>query len=148
MRNRFQTSRALTAAREAAAEQFLAIADAIKAEAGIRVHSVCDTLSSRCWAGMRVIEAPEGRTRRQVYILARACARVVLHSARKDRGVPKDALDLKSRVGRKMRCNVMGLASRLMEVERSSGFRGEADGAADMLGTPVQTGQAGSAHTM
>jgi hypothetical protein len=93
MRNRFQTSRSLTAARGAAAEQFLAIADSIKAEAGIRVHSVCDTLSSRCWAGMRIIEAPEGRTRRQVYVLARACARVVLHCAGKDRGVPEDALD-------------------------------------------------------
>jgi hypothetical protein len=94
MRNRFQTSRALTAAREAAAEQFLAIADAIKAEAGIRVHSVCHTLSSRCWAGMGVIEAPEGRTRRQLYVLAKACARVVLHSEGKDRDASKDALDL------------------------------------------------------
>jgi hypothetical protein len=93
MRTRFQTSRALLAAREAAAEQFLAIADAIKTEAGIRVHSVCPTLSSRCWAGMRVIEAPEGRTRRQLYVLARACARVVLHSTGKDRDVPEDALD-------------------------------------------------------
>jgi hypothetical protein len=93
MRTRLQTSRALLEAREAAAEQFLAIADAIKAEAGIRVHSVCHTLSSRCWAGMRVIEAPEGRTRRQLYVLARACARVVLHSAGKDRGLPDDAID-------------------------------------------------------
>ena len=93
MRNRLQTPRALAAAREAAAEQFLAIADAIKAEAGIRVHSVCYTLSSRCWVGMRVIEAPEGRTRRQLYVLARACARVVLHSGGKDRGVSEDAFD-------------------------------------------------------
>ena len=94
MRTRHKTSRVLQEAREAAAEQFLAIAEAIKEEAGIRVHSVCQTLSSRCWAGMRVIEAPEGRTRRQLYILARACARVVLHSAGKDKGVPEDALDL------------------------------------------------------
>jgi hypothetical protein len=93
MRNRPPTQRALRAAREAAAEQFLAIADAIKAEAGIRAHSVCHTLSSRCWAGMGVIEAPEGRTRRQLYVLARACARVVLHSAGKDRGLPDDAID-------------------------------------------------------
>ena len=94
MRNRPPTHRALRAAREAAAEQFLAIADAIKAEAGIRAHNVCHTLSSRSWAGMRVIEAPEGRTRRQLYVLAKACARVVLHSEGKDRGVPNDALDL------------------------------------------------------
>ena len=93
-RLKVKTSRALQEAREAAAEQFLAIAEAIKEEAGIRVHSVCQTLSSRCWAGMRVIEAPEGRTRRQLYILARACARVVLHSTGKDKGVPEDALDL------------------------------------------------------
>jgi hypothetical protein len=93
MRTRLKTSRVLQEAREAAAEQFLAIADAIKEEAGIRVHSVCQSLTSRCWAGMRVIEAPEGRTRRQLYILARACARVVLHSTGKDKGVPEDALD-------------------------------------------------------
>src|SRR4029078_5345542 len=53
-RLKVKTSRALEEAREAAAEQFLAIAEAIKEEAGIRVHSVCQTLSSRCWAGMRV----------------------------------------------------------------------------------------------
>jgi len=93
MRTRLKTSRVLQEAREAAAEQFLAIADAIKEEAGIRVHSICQSLTSRCWAGMRVIEAPEGRTRRQLYILARACARVVLHSTGKDKGVPEDALD-------------------------------------------------------
>ena len=40
--------------------RYLEIAEAIKAEAGVRLHSVCDTLSSRCWAGVRVIEAPAG----------------------------------------------------------------------------------------
>jgi hypothetical protein len=43
---------------------------------------------------MRAIEAPEGRTRRQVYVLAKACARVALHSAGKDVNMPKDILEL------------------------------------------------------
>src|SRR5271169_1409433 len=75
---------AMAAARVEAKERYLEIAEAIKAEAGVRLHSVCDTLSSRCWAGVRVIEAPEGRTRRQLYVLAKACARVALHSAGKE----------------------------------------------------------------
>jgi hypothetical protein len=61
----------MAAARVEAKERYLEIAEAIKAEAGVRLHSVCDTLSSRCWAGVRVIEAPEGRTRRQLYILVK-----------------------------------------------------------------------------
>jgi hypothetical protein len=85
---------AMAAARVEAKERYLEIAEAIKAEAGVRLHSVCDTLSSRCWPGVRVIEAPEGRTRRQLYVLAKACARVALHSAGKEMNVPKDALDL------------------------------------------------------
>jgi hypothetical protein len=83
----------MAAARVEAKERYLEIAEAIKAEAGVRLHSVCDTLSSRCWAGVRVIEAPEG-TRRQLYVLAKACARVALHSAGKEMNVPKDVLDL------------------------------------------------------
>ena len=85
---------AIAAARVEAKERYLEIAEAIKAEAGVRLHSMCDTLSSRCWAGMRAIEAPEGRTRRQLYVLAKACARVALHSAGKDVDVPKDILEL------------------------------------------------------
>ena len=85
---------AMAAARVEAKERYLEIAEAIKAEAGVRLHSVCDTLSSRCWAGVRIIEAPEGRTRRQLCVLAKACARVALHSAGKKMNMPKDVLDL------------------------------------------------------
>ena len=84
---------AIAAARIEAKERYLGIAEAIKAEAGVRLHSVCDTLSSCCWAGIRAIEAPEGRTRRQLYVLAKACARVALHSAGRDSNVPKDVLE-------------------------------------------------------
>jgi hypothetical protein len=85
---------AMAAARVEAKERYLEIAEAIKAEAGVRLHSVCDTLSSRCWAGVRVIEAPEGRTRRQLYVVAKACARVALHNAGKEMNAPRDVLDL------------------------------------------------------
>jgi|JRHI01.1.fsa_nt_gi hypothetical protein len=85
---------AMAAARVEAKERYLETAEAIKAEAGVRLHSVCDTLSSRCWAGVRAIEAPEGRTRRQLYVLAKACARVALHCAGRGMDVPKDVLDL------------------------------------------------------
>ena len=92
---------AIAAARVEAKERYLGIAEAIKAEAGVRLHSVCDTLSSRCWAGMRAIEAPEGRTRRQLYVLAKACARVALHM---QAGIPtcrRMSSNVKSRSGRK-----------------------------------------------
>ena len=85
---------ATAAARVEAKERYLEIAEAIKAEAGVRLHSICDTLSSCCWAGIRAIEAPEGRTRRQLYVLAKACARVALHTAGRDVNVPKDVLEL------------------------------------------------------
>ena len=84
---------AIAAARVEAKERYLEIAEAIKAEAGVRLHSMCDSLWSRCWAGIRAIEAPEGRTRRLLYVLAKACARVALHSAGRDSNVPKDVLE-------------------------------------------------------
>jgi hypothetical protein len=85
---------ALHAARIEAKERYLEIADAIKAEAGVRLHSVCGALSGCCWPGLCAIEAPEGRTRRQLYVLARQCARVALHREGKDVNVPEDVLDL------------------------------------------------------
>jgi SM-20-related protein len=93
MDDRLQGQQALTPAREAATERFLEIADAIKAEAGVRVHDVRNTPSGLTWAGMRLISAPEGRTRHELYILARECARVILHSEGKDRNISKDALE-------------------------------------------------------
>ena len=56
----------LTAAREAAATHFLEVADAIKAEAGVRLHYPRNTLSGRTWPGLRIIAAPEGRTRSDI----------------------------------------------------------------------------------
>jgi hypothetical protein len=84
---------ALAEAREEATARYLEIAEAIKAEAGVRLHSVGKTLSGCSWPGMRIVAAPEGRTRRQLYVLARECARVALHIQGKDIGIPDDVLD-------------------------------------------------------
>jgi hypothetical protein len=89
-----QRPHALADAREEAAERYLEIAEAIKAQAGVRLHSVCNAHSGCCWPGMRIIAAPEGRTRRQLYVLAKECARVALHSEGKDIGIPDHMLDV------------------------------------------------------
>ena len=94
-RQRRRHAIALADARVVAKERNLEIAEAIKAEAGVRLHSVCDALSGCCWPGRRMIAAPEGRTRRQLYVLARECARVALHREGRDIGIADDILDLK-----------------------------------------------------
>lgn len=67
----------LQAARAAATARFLAVAAALKSEAGVVEHKVRNSLSGRAFkTGM--IEAPEGRTRKQLYILAHECGHVAL----------------------------------------------------------------------
>lgn len=65
-----------------ATQRFLQIAAAIKAEAGVRQHYVCKTLTGRAWTSQSIIEAPEGRTSRQLYILAHECGHIALHRGR------------------------------------------------------------------
>jgi len=68
----------LQAARRAATTRFLAIAEAIKAEAGVVGHKVKNGLSGYAWGTRGYINAPEGRTRKQLYILAHECGHVAL----------------------------------------------------------------------
>ncbi len=67
----------LKAAREAAVARFLAVASALKADAGVAEHEIRDALRGYACASGKIV-APEGRTRRQLYILAHECAHVAL----------------------------------------------------------------------
>ena len=80
------SAEALKAARDAAIARYLAVADALKAEAGVKEHRIRDRLSGCAWFDRGVIEAPEGRPRKQLYILARECAHVLLHGAGRGNG--------------------------------------------------------------
>jgi hypothetical protein len=83
-----EAGRQLKAAREAAALRFLEIAAALKAEAGVKEHRIRKSLSG--WARVKdaIITAPEGRTRKQLYILAHECAHVALnHHGKKPKHV-------------------------------------------------------------
>lgn len=78
----------LQAAREAAKLRLLDIADALVKEAGVKQHFIRRSLSGRAWPAEGRIEAPEGRTRKQLYILAHECAHVALgHNRKKPRHV-------------------------------------------------------------
>ena len=72
------TPKHLKSAREAATTRFLAIAAALKAEAGVKEHKIRKSLTGGAWVKTGVIEAPEGRTRKQLYVLAHECAHVAL----------------------------------------------------------------------
>lgn len=71
-------ARDLAAARKAATKRFLAVAAALKAEAGITEHVIRKSLSGLAYVASRRIVAPEGRTRKQLYILAHEVGHVAL----------------------------------------------------------------------
>jgi hypothetical protein len=74
----------LQMARSLATRRYLAIANKLKIFANVGHHHVCKRLHGRAWPLLRTIEAPEGRTRKQLYILAHECAHVALeHNGRK-----------------------------------------------------------------
>lgn len=78
----------LRAAREAATARFLAIAAALKAEAGVTEHVIRKSLSGVAYVRLGKIVAPEGRTRKQLYILAHECGHIALkHTPRQLRHV-------------------------------------------------------------
>jgi hypothetical protein len=79
-RNRVQpaTGKELQARRREAAERYLEIATVLKMEAGVKRHDVCKELRGLAYCDSGVILAPEGRTRKQLYILAHECAHVAL----------------------------------------------------------------------
>jgi len=66
-------------ARLPARERYLAIAEALKAEAGITRHHKHKIIGGLAWSGTGRILAPEGFTRRQLYVLAHECGHNVLH---------------------------------------------------------------------
>ena len=72
------TGQELQARRREAAERYLEIATALKVEAGVKRHDVCKELRGLAYFDSGVILAPEGRTRKQLYILAHECAHVAL----------------------------------------------------------------------
>lgn len=64
--------------REDATARFLWIAATIKAEAGVTEHVIRKSLGGRAYPSLGIIHAPEGRTRRQLYVLAHECAHIAL----------------------------------------------------------------------
>src|SRR5687768_9991255 len=74
----------LQAARKAATERFLEIAAALKTEAGVTGHKITSGLSGCAWPTGH-INAPEGRSRKQLYILAHECGHVALNHFDKKR---------------------------------------------------------------
>ena len=70
---------ALKAARQMAIVRFLTIAEAIKAEAGVVHHRLTSGLHGWAFSEHGIIHAPEGRTRKQLYILAHECGHVALN---------------------------------------------------------------------
>ncbi len=72
-----RTGSELQEARHAARERFLSVANALKMEAGVTAHKVRKALSGMAWPDGH-IDAPEGATRKQLYILAHECAHVAL----------------------------------------------------------------------
>jgi len=78
---------ALQAARQAATARFLAVAQAIKAEAGVVHHQLTSGLHGWAFSERGIIHAPEGRTRKQLYILAHECGHLAL--AHKANGKPR-----------------------------------------------------------
>jgi hypothetical protein len=70
----------LQTARRAARERYQLIAEALKREAGVRRHYKQKSISGLAWLQERKILAPDGITRRQLYVLAHECGHVLLHS--------------------------------------------------------------------
>jgi hypothetical protein len=79
---RIPPKNSLLAARQAATLRYLAVAAAIKLEAGVRRHHITDGLYGRAWPKIHTIAAPEGRTRKELLILAHECAHVALRHIR------------------------------------------------------------------
>lgn len=88
-----RTGAELQAARAAATARFLAIAASLKREAGVTEHIVRKGLSGYAQPGGK-IEAPEGRTRKQLYILAHECGHVALKHF--DRRQPRHVEELQA----------------------------------------------------
>jgi hypothetical protein len=71
----------LQEARRAAKERYQLIAETMKREAGVLRHYTHKSISGLAWIGSGKILAPNGITRRQLYVLAHECGHIVLHSS-------------------------------------------------------------------
>ena len=71
----------LQVTRRAAKQRYQLIAEALKREAGVRRHYTHRSISGLAWIGSGKILAPDGITRRQLYVLAHECGHLVLHSS-------------------------------------------------------------------
>lgn len=92
------TGQRLLEARTAARERYRRIAEALKKEAGVLRHYTHKQISGLAWTGDRRILAPEGVTRRQLYVLAHECGHIVLHSAPATRSKPNHVLEHEAEV--------------------------------------------------
>jgi hypothetical protein len=70
----------LQARRREARQRYQLIAEALKREAGVRRHYTHKNISGLAWLAERKVLAPDGLTRRQLYVLAHECGHIVLHS--------------------------------------------------------------------
>lgn len=71
----------LSAARLVAKERYRVVAEALKREAGVTKHYKFKTLGGLAFTAQNKILAPEGVTRRQLYVLAHECGHIVLHGS-------------------------------------------------------------------
>jgi hypothetical protein len=69
----------LAAARRAARERYALIAELMKREAGVQRHFHHKPISGLAFLSQAKILAPEGVTRRQLYVLAHECGHIALH---------------------------------------------------------------------
>lgn len=69
----------LLAAKRAARQRYEIIAEALKREAGVTRHYTHNFIGGLAWSDQGRILAPQGITRRQLYVLAHECGHVLLH---------------------------------------------------------------------
>lgn len=78
----------LQAAKQAARERYTVVADLLKKEAGVARHYHHKVIGGLAWLNTGRILAPQGVTRRQLYVLAHECAHIVLHRTPEGRAKP------------------------------------------------------------
>jgi hypothetical protein len=80
------------------AARLLAIADAIRAECDVREHRIHKSMSGLAWLASGVIEAPEGGTPQELYVVAHEAAHIRLHGFGRGRSKPTYVRELEAEV--------------------------------------------------
>jgi hypothetical protein len=109
----------LAAARQAATERFLVIAQSLKTDAGVVEHQVRNSLSGYAWPSGK-ISAPEGRTRKQLYILAHECGHIALKHF--DRKKPRHVEEMEAEKWAHMKLREYGVAVPRAMTERAKKY--------------------------